>query len=69
MSLPRPAERYDPRWAAEQTRQLEQQWATTHKRGTDVELGIGERVIMRSPDGTRWALTVSNTGALVTTAL
>lgn len=32
---------------------------------TDAQKGI----IMRSPDGTRWRITVDNTGALVTTSL
>ena len=69
MSLPRPLEKYDLRWATELTRTLEAQWTQTHRRGTDVELGLNERVIVRSPDGNRWAITVDNAGAIVTTAL
>lgn len=39
-----------------------------HKRGRDVELAQTERIILRSPDGTRWALTVDNSGVLGTVA-
>ena len=34
----------------------------------DVEL-VTTRIILRSPNGSRWALTVSNAGALSVTAL
>jgi hypothetical protein len=69
MSLPRPAERYDQRWAAENNRQLEQKLSMAHRRGADVELGQGERLILRSPDGTRWSITVSNAGAITATSI
>lgn len=69
MSLPRPAERYDQRWAAENNRQLEQKLAMTHRKGADIELGLDERLILRSPDGTRWSITVSNAGAITATAI
>lgn len=39
------------------------------KRGRDIELAREERIILRSPDGTRYALYVDNTGAIATTAL
>lgn len=38
------------------------------KRGRDIELARGERLILRSPDGTRYALVVDNAGALSTVA-
>lgn len=38
------------------------------KKGRDVELARGERLILRSPDGTRYVVTVDNAGALSTTA-
>jgi hypothetical protein len=69
MSLPRPADKYDQRWAAENNRQMELQLAMTHRKGTDIEMGQSERLILRSPDGTRWSITVSNAGAITTTAL
>ena len=39
-----------------------------HK-GEDVELARGERLILHSPDGARWAVSVDNAGAIGTTAL
>jgi hypothetical protein len=69
MSLPRPADKYDQRWASENNRQLELHLAMTYRKGTDVELGQSERIILRSPDGTRWAVTVSDAGALTTTVV
>jgi hypothetical protein len=50
-------------------RQLDATARVNHRKGTDVELGVDERVILRSPDGNRWALAVNNAGALVTTLL
>lgn len=38
------------------------------KRGRDIEMGDG-RVILTSPNGSRFALTVSNAGVVGTTAL
>lgn len=35
----------------------------------DVELTSSQRVIIRSPNGARWALSVSNAGAVSATAL
>jgi hypothetical protein len=39
-----------------------------HKRGRDVEVGAA-RLILTAPNGSRWALSVSNAGAVVFTAL
>lgn len=38
------------------------------KVGQDVRLLVGERIILKSPDGSRWAIEVDNAGALSTTA-
>ena len=38
------------------------------KRGRDLEIGAG-RIILTSPNGTRWVLTVSNAGALSAVSL
>ena len=65
-SAPRPPAGFDPRWAAELKRDIERRDAQNHKRGRDVEVGEG-RVILTSPNGTRFSLTVSNTGVLTAT--
>lgn len=50
--------------------EMEKRDLQTHKKGRHIDLG-GEDfyIIMTSPNGNRWALTVSNAGALVVTAL
>ncbi len=39
------------------------------KRLADVDLSNGERLILRSANGTRWSVSVSNAGALSAAAL
>jgi len=47
---------------------LERELASVLRSDRDVEL-VTTRIILRSPNGSRWALTVSNAGALSATAL
>ncbi len=63
MNAPRPPASYDARWAAELKRVIDQLDQQAHKRSQDIELS-GGRVILTAPNGTRYALTVSNAGAL-----
>lgn len=49
--------------------QIEQADNLNHKKRQDVELGVKERLILRSPSGARWSITVSDAGALTATAL
>jgi hypothetical protein len=56
------------RTEAARNRQLEQADSENHKRGRDIEVGQA-RVILTSPNGTRYALVVSNAGALSTVAV
>jgi hypothetical protein len=67
--LPNPPPEYDASAESQRNQIIEQADASNHKRGSDVELGLNERIIMRSPDGTRYALTVSNAGALEINAI
>jgi hypothetical protein len=39
------------------------------KRGRDIELAAGERLILRSPDGSRFYLSVADDGTLTAEAL
>ena len=47
---------------------VERALESTHQKTRDIEVGAG-RVIIRSPNGTRYAITVSNAGVLGATAL
>ncbi len=68
MRLPVAPATYD-RQNEQQTRfQIEQEDAQNLKRGGDIDVGRG-RVILTAPNGSRWLLTVGNTGTLGTTAL
>ena len=68
LSLPKPALAYDARDQAQLRRALEQEDRNNRKLHADVEIG-SERLILKSPNGSRWSLAVSNTGALTTVAL
>lgn len=68
--LPPPPDRYDPVVFAqamdEIARAVEKAWA----RGEDVVLvGTRDRLVLQSPDGSRFHVTVDNAGVLGTTAL
>jgi len=39
-----------------------------HKKNRDLEVSPG-RLILKSPDGTRWSITVDNAGVVAATAL
>ncbi|MFA7434716.1 MAG: hypothetical protein WCZ72_13535 [Gemmobacter sp.] len=47
---------------------LERADAENHKRGRDIEVGVA-RLILTSPDGTRWTVTVADDGTLAATSL
>lgn len=67
MKLPKSADRYDP-LDQDMTRNIiERDDLQNFKRNQDVE--IRTRLILASPNGTRYQITVSNAGALVVTAL
>lgn len=68
MNLPR---EFDP---AEWKRQLDVLDSEVYKKQKDVEITSGDanrqqRLVLRSPDGTRWSVTVDNMGVLSATAM
>lgn len=65
MTLPNtPPTDYSPEWLGQFITQLQQALQFCVK--TNEQTG---RVILRSPDGQSWALTVSNSGVLTTTVM
>lgn len=66
MNLPQPSEKYSQTNEAETRAQLDQRFARTQLRTGDHE---PDRLILKSPNGTRWQIVVSNAGALSATAL
>ncbi len=69
MILPQPGQTYDATAEAVRNRALEQADARNLKRQQDIELVSGMRLIMTSPNGTRYSITVSNVPAIVITAI
>lgn len=69
MKLPIPPGQYDAATERRRNAALEDEFRGVLRRGRDVEFSAGERLVLRSPDGSRWALTVDNAGAVSATAL
>jgi hypothetical protein len=68
MKLPRPPARYDARFEESKSTEVERELKRSHKKNENLELGA-TAIIMTSPNGTRYKLTVDNSGVLGTTAL
>lgn len=68
MKLPLPSQTYDASREADRNRQIEAADASSHKRGRDVEVSPG-RLILKSPDGTRWSIEVDNSGTITAAAI
>lgn len=68
MNLPQPGPQYDVRNEAQTRQSIEAADKQNRKSLQDVEIGR-QRLILKSPDGSRWSITVDNLGALSATAL
>ncbi len=68
MIIPRPPEDYNLQDQSAFRTQVQQADALNYKRNQDVEIAQG-RLILKSPNGTRYEITVSNTGTLSATAI
>lgn len=69
MKLPSPPERYNQSSEAQRNSAIELADKQNMKRLEDIEIVAPRRLILRSPDGSRWQIEVSNTGTLSATAL
>lgn len=62
--------KYDQRLEQEFRTEVDKRDRMVHKKGRHIDLGGSDfYVIMYSPNGSRWAVSVSNAGALTVTAL
>ena len=68
MILPTAPEVYDPIDTNKMNLLIEQADGLNHKKNQDVEVGAA-RLILKSPNGTRYSITVDNLGNLGATAL
>jgi spore coat polysaccharide biosynthesis predicted glycosyltransferase SpsG len=74
LKLPTPTPSYDPRDQANVRRLIESDNANIYKRNQDVEIGSRKisppnRLIISSPNGTRYEILVSNIGVLTASAV
>lgn len=68
MKLPSATQQYDLRDQAQLRNLIERADVQNRKQGQDVEIR-GARLVLTSPNGTRYSVTVDNSGNLSTTAL
>jgi hypothetical protein len=68
LSLAKPPSTYEAGDEAQLRRALEREDRKNRKIGTDVEVGAN-RLVLKSPNGARWSITVSNTGVITAVAL
>lgn len=68
MKLPPAPNSYSRPDQADVRRQLELAEQQNHKRNRDLEIGAA-RLILTSPNGTRYSITVSNAGAISAVAI
>lgn len=74
MRLPLPPDQWSRDYQQRLNAELERADNQNRKAGRDIEMSLGdgtrtERVILVSPDGTRWSITVDNSGVLSATSL
>jgi hypothetical protein len=68
LKVPSPSTSWSPAYQIRVNQALETNDIANRKKGTDVELDA-EMLILRSPDRSRWQITVSNTGTVGATKL
>jgi hypothetical protein len=69
MKLPRPGVEYNQIEEQSFRRALELADAINRKKNANIEMGQDELIIIRSPNGTRFYLSVSNLGVLTATSM
>lgn len=69
MKLPSAPSAYDARIEAQRNLTLEQTDLQNRKKNQDLEIAGAERLILSSPNGTRYSVTVTNAGVLQATAI
>lgn len=69
MILPNPPGQYLQAYFAPVLQQIARLLTTSYQKGSDVELNADQRLIIVSPDGTRYEITVDNSGVLSASAV
>jgi hypothetical protein len=69
MILPNPPGTYLQAYFAPVLQQIARLLTTSYQKGSDVELNADQRLIIVSPNGTRYEIVVDNSGTLSTNAI
>ena len=69
LGLPAPGPGYDAGNEAQMRAALEREDKANMKKTQDVDVGGKRRLILTAPNGSRWSVTVSNSGTLSATAV
>lgn len=69
MILPNPPGTYLQAYFAPVLQQIARLLTTSYQKGSDVELNSDQRLIIVSPNGTRYEITVDNSGVLSASAV
>ena len=69
MRLPLPSINYDAQIESFRNQTIEQADAQNLKSNKDIEIADGQRIILRSANGTRYKIVVSNAGVLSASAI
>ena len=69
MILANPPKEYLQGFFATVLQQISKTLTVTYQKNADVELNADQRLIIVSPNGTRYKITVDNSGVLSTTAI
>lgn len=69
MILPNPPGQYLQAYFAPVLQQIARLLTTSYQKGSDVELNSDQRLIIVSPNGTRYEITVDNSGVLSASAV
>jgi hypothetical protein len=68
IKLPAPASTWTPTYQVRVNQTIEANDVQVRHKGEDVEL-MREKLVLRSPSGKRWSITVSDTGTIAAVAL
>ena len=68
MRLPRPPDQYSATIEGQRNLVIEKADGLSHKKNRDIEVGVG-RLILQSPNGTRYQITVSDAGVVGASAV
>lgn len=64
MKLPNPSSKYDYSVEAQRNSDIETAFRNCHQRDQDLEVIGGPRLVLSSPDGTRWKIEIDNVGTI-----